>query len=124
MNINTVTPTNEVAISGRGMTDAGAVIETKKLAEKDVQTKNLEQQEKETPEVAELKEITEDLNEYMSDLQTNLGFSIHKNLNHQIIVEIKNKDTNELIKQIPSEELVVIREKMAELTGLLLDTKS
>ena len=44
-----------------------------------------------------------------------------RKLNHQVIVEIKNRKTNELVKQIPSEELVTIKEKMAELTGLLFD---
>ena len=53
----------------------------------------------------ETKQITEDLNEYMSDLQTNLRFSMYEKLNHQVVVEIKNKATDELIKQIPSEEI-------------------
>ena len=121
MNVNTVLPTNEAAISGRGMTDAGTTSEIKKLAEQNVQAKELEKKQKETPEVAEIKELAETLNDYMDDLQTNLGFSIHEELNHQVIVEIKNRETDELIKQIPSEELVEIRERMAELTGLLLD---
>lgn len=35
-----------------------------------------------------------------------------------------NRDkTGELIRQIPPEELLIIREKMAELTGLLFDQR-
>ena len=71
----------------------------------------------------ETKQITEDLNEYMNDLQTNLRFSIYEKLDHQIVVEIKNRQTDELIKQIPSEEILELRVKMEELTGMLLDEK-
>jgi flagellar protein FlaG len=67
------------------------------------------------------KELVEELNDYMDDLKTSLGFSIREELNHQVVVEIKNRQTDELIKQIPSEELLKIRERMAELTGFLFD---
>ncbi len=69
------------------------------------------------------REMVEELNDYMDDLQTNLGFSINEELHSPVIVEIKNRETNELLKQIPSEELIHIREKMIELTGLILDDK-
>ena len=65
--------------------------------------------------------MAEALNEYSEDLQTNFGFSVREDLNNQIIVEIKNKETNETIKQFPPEELVEIKEKMGELMGLIFD---
>ncbi|MCP3898941.1 MAG: flagellar protein FlaG [Desulfobacteraceae bacterium] len=71
----------------------------------------------------ETKEITDDLNDYMSDLQTNLRFSMYEKLDHQVVVEIKNRQTDELIKQIPSKEILELRVKMEELTGMLLDEK-
>ncbi|MDA3791465.1 MAG: flagellar protein FlaG [Desulfobacula sp.] len=71
--------------------------------------------------VKETEQITIDLNEYMTGLQTNLRFSIYEKLDHQVVVEIKNRETDELIKQIPSEELLELRVKMEELTGLLFD---
>ncbi len=70
-----------------------------------------------------LEKITEDLNDYMDDLQTDLGFTINKDEDHQVIVEIKNRKTNEVIKQIPSKELLEIKKKMEELTGLIFDHK-
>ena len=71
----------------------------------------------------DMKEITEDLNDYMSDLQTDLRFSMYEKLDNQVVVQIKNSATDELIKQIPSEELLELRVKMEELSGLLLDGK-
>lgn len=67
------------------------------------------------------KQLAAEMNEIMDDFQTSLGFSIREDLGHLVIVEIKDRDTNELIKQIPSEEMLAIKEKMEELTGLLLD---
>ncbi len=68
-----------------------------------------------------LKEVATEINEIMDDLQTSLGFSIREELNNQVVVEIKDRKTHEVIKQIPAEELLTIKEKMEELTGLLLD---
>lgn len=67
------------------------------------------------------KELTKEMNSLMDDLQTSLGFSIREDLNQQIVVEIKNRETDELIKQIPAEELLSIKEKMEEFTGLIFD---
>jgi flagellar protein FlaG len=71
--------------------------------------------------VKDAKEITEILNDYMDDLQTNLGFSIREDLGSQVIVEIKNRKTDEMVKQIPSEELLRIMENMKELSGIIFD---
>jgi len=73
-------------------------------------------------EMADAKEMVEALNEYMDVLQTNLGFSIREDLDHHpVVVEIKNRQTDELVKQIPSEELLAIMEKMKELNGIIFD---
>ncbi|MCP4118203.1 MAG: flagellar protein FlaG [Desulfobacteraceae bacterium] len=79
-------------------------------------------EQKESPLSADnLKELTEELNEYMDDLQTNIGFSMRDDPDRTLVVEIKNRETGEVIKQIPSEEMLKLREKMAELTGLIFD---
>lgn len=70
---------------------------------------------------AETQEIVEALNDYMDDLQTNLRFAIRDDLEHQVVVEIKNRKTDELVKQIPSEELLKIMENMKELNGIIFD---
>ncbi|MCK5312103.1 MAG: flagellar protein FlaG [Desulfobacteraceae bacterium] len=103
---------------------AAPVVDSVAKAEK---IKELQKTEKanqgESLSAEETKQITEDLNEYMSDLQTNLRFSMYEKLDHQVVVEIKNKATDELIKQIPSEEILELRVKMEELTGMLFDAK-
>lgn len=121
MNVNTVKAVTDTVISGPTLTETGTGNEIKSTPQ--VQEAEVEKKQKEqsTPPAEELKELADTLNDYMDDLQTNLGFFINEELNNEVIVEIKNRKTDELVKQIPSEEMVAIREKMAELTGLLLD---
>lgn len=70
----------------------------------------------------EAEAVVDTLNEYTNALQTKLGFSINKEM-EKIVVTVRNKETDEIIRQIPAEELLLIQEKMEELTGLLLNKK-
>jgi len=82
-----------------------------------------EEEQKKESSIEETKQLAEELNEYMDDIKTTLGFSIREDHRHQMIVEIKNRETDELIKQIPSEELLAIKEKIEEFTGLIFNQK-
>jgi len=62
--------------------------------------------------------VAESLEEYMEILKTSIGFSINESTN-TIVVTVTNKDTNEVIRQIPSEEMLALQEKMKELTGII-----
>jgi flagellar protein FlaG len=90
---------------------------------KSIQIQPTEDKQENNFNVEDIEELSKELNNYMDDFQTNLGFSIHEELDNQVIVEIRDRKTGELIRQIPSEELLSIREKMAELTGLLFDQR-
>ncbi len=119
MNINTANPVNrsggsiDTAVSSAApikQTDAESVQAERKVIEKEA-----------SPSTQEVKELAEGMNEMMDGLHTSIGFSIREELGSQVVVEIKDRKTNELIKQIPSEELLLIKEKMDEFTGLLFD---
>jgi flagellar protein FlaG len=123
--INTVTPIELVPVESMPASVPGKVEAPEKASTVDSENSGQKITAKGEPaddlSSEETKQLTSELNEIMDDLQTNLGFSIRKGDDHQIIVEIKNQETNELIKQIPSEELLTLKEKMLELTGLILD---
>ncbi len=127
MNINNISA--EVAtmesppVESSAPQTAPATVDSAVKAERIKNLRGKEEAKTETLSAEETKEITADLNEYMSDLQTNLRFSMYEKLDHQVVVEIKNRKTDELIKQIPSEEILELRVKMEELTGMLLDEK-
>jgi flagellar protein FlaG len=79
--------------------------------------------QKDSFSASEAKQMVAEMNEIMTDLQTRLGFSIREDLNNQVIIEITDRETNELIKQIPSEELLAFKGKMEEFSGLIFDQK-
>lgn len=76
------------------------------------------------PEVNEkvIGEAVEDVNAFMTNMQYNLAFSIDEDSGEPIVF-IKDIDTDEVIRQIPSEELVVLRKKLDDVSGILFDTK-
>lgn len=53
---------------------------------------------------------------------TRLEFSIHKET-HEIVVKVYDKETNELIREIPPEKILDIIAKLWELAGIFVDER-
>ena len=60
---------------------------------------------------------------HIDNHQTKMEFVIREELGNQVIVEIKDTKTDELLRQYPSEKLLNIKEQMKKSTGLLFDRK-
>ncbi|WP_354624014.1 flagellar protein FlaG [Psychromonas sp. MME2] len=84
------------------------------LQESEKVTENLSSKEAESA-IAEI-------NAFVQSMQRNLSFQVDEDLGESII-SVKDMETDELIRQIPSEELVVLRKKMDDVAGILFDTK-
>ncbi len=83
--------------------------------------KNAETTSKETQLTREdVEEMVEALEEMTKTLQTKLNFSINESTN-DVVVRVLDKDTEEVIKQFPPEELLELQEKMQDLTGFLFN---
>ncbi|MGN7169665.1 flagellar protein FlaG [Paenibacillus cellulositrophicus] len=54
---------------------------------------------------------------------TVLEMSVHEKTN-QIMVKVLNKDTGELIREIPPEKTLDLVAKMMEITGIIIDQKA
>ncbi len=107
------------------LNNALATDPTKKQIDNAPLSKKEQEKEKSQPSsMEELKQVAEELNNRMDDLQTSLGFSVKEDPDNKVIVQIRDRKTNEVIRQIPTEELQKISEKMTELTGLLLDQRA
>jgi flagellar protein FlaG len=71
---------------------------------------------------AEVEVAVQEINAFMQSMQRNLSFTIDEQLGQEII-SVTDAETHEMIRQIPSEELVVLRKKMDDVVGILFDTK-
>ncbi|WP_145334518.1 flagellar protein FlaG [Paenibacillus xylanexedens] len=54
--------------------------------------------------------------------ETTLEISVHEKT-HDIMVKVMNKDTGELIREIPREQTLDLVAKMMEIAGILVDEK-
>lgn len=79
-------------------------------------------QEKDQLAPVEVQEAVDEMSAFVQSMQRNLSFSIDEQLGEKII-SVKDVESGEVIRQIPSEELVVLRKKMDDVVGLLFDTK-
>ena len=118
---NAVRVSSQTTLKGVVSTDSSPSTNNISLLKPAGTTREEPQKKKDALDQQSTKEVVEALNDYMEDLQTNLRFAIRDDLNHQVVVEIKNRKTDELVKQIPSEELLKIMENMKELTGIIFD---
>ena len=71
----------------------------------------------------ELAEAVEDIQSRLEVVGTRLGFSIHEET-EDLVVEITNRESGELIRQIPSDEVLELRARLDELVGILFDKKA
>jgi len=68
----------------------------------------------------QVKETTDSLNEMSSLLKYGIRFGFDDQAS-EMLVNVIEKDSNRVIRQIPSKEILAMRAKMAEMVGLLVD---
>lgn len=64
--------------------------------------------------------LVDDINVRLQEKSHNLSFSVDQD-SGQNIVKVLDSENGELIRQIPSEELLVLRKKMDDLNGIIFD---
>jgi flagellar protein FlaG len=70
----------------------------------------------------EVRNVVEDVQQYLLEHNIRLSFSLHDKTG-DLVVRVLDKDTGEVIRQIPPEEMLKLREKLEQLTGVLLNGK-
>ncbi len=70
----------------------------------------------------EVRDVVEDVQQYLQQHNIRLSFELHDKTG-DLVVRVLDKDSGEVIRQIPPEEMLKLREKLEELTGVLLNGK-
>ena len=68
----------------------------------------------------ELAAAVQELNAAMKVVNTNLSFSIDS-ITKQTVVTVTDAQTHEVIRQIPTEEMLKVSDRIAELLGVMFD---
>ena len=88
---------------------------SEQAAEQDV-TKNEQNPSK-------LAQVATELSDMMSMMRKGLEFKVDEN-SGQAVVTVLDRDTGDVIRQMPSEEALALAEKLSEVTGLLMKTEA
>ncbi|MCU8000003.1 flagellar protein FlaG [Shewanella oncorhynchi] len=88
---------------------------SEQAAEQDV-TKNEQNPSK-------LAQVATELSDMMSMMRKGLAFKVDEN-SGQAVVTVLDRDTGDVIRQMPSEEALALAEKLSEVTGLLMKTEA
>ena len=88
--------------------------QTKPLQEK----KEYNQQELED----EVRESVKDVNEIVDQVKEGLSFQIHEDT-EELMVQVIDVNTEEVIKELPPEEMLDLKARIHEMVGILIDEK-
>ncbi len=61
------------------------------------------------------------IREYVSDSSISLSFSTYGEKENKISVTVKDKETGEVIREIPAEEIQKLSDRLAEVMGMFFD---
>lgn len=79
----------------------------------------LEQKKSETPSRQDIEQATEQVKKFISPTNSDIRFSIDEDTGITV-VKVMDKTTNEIIRQIPGDEILQIAKALDRLQGLLV----
>ena len=70
----------------------------------------------------QLDKVAQQLQDFMGEMNRSLEFLVDKDSGRDVI-KVLDKDTGDIVKQYPSEEVLTLISKLSDATGNLIDTK-
>jgi len=90
----------------------------------DVIQKSAEQNDTNQPLTAkQLEKVAQQLQDFVGDLNRNIEFSVDKDSGRDVI-KVIDKDSGDLLKQYPSEEVLTLVSKLSDMVGGFVDAKA
>jgi flagellar protein FlaG len=80
------------------------------------------QQKEQNSEATRIKNAMNEINNKLKPTKTRCEFSYHEEVN-RVTIKILDRETNEVVREIPPEESIKVLEKVYEIAGLLVDEK-
>lgn len=81
-----------------------------------------QQQKDQRSEATRIKNAVNDVNNKLKPTKTRCEFSYHEEVN-RVSIKIRDRETDEVVREIPPEESIKVLEKIYEIAGLLVDEK-
>lgn len=81
-----------------------------------------QQQKDQRSEATRIKNAVNDVNNKLKPTKTRCEFSYHEEVN-RVSIKIRDRETDEVVREIPPEEAIKVLEKIYEIAGLIVDEK-
>ncbi|MDL2284134.1 flagellar protein FlaG [Oxalobacter sp. OttesenSCG-928-P03] len=107
--------------AARQAEDAGRMAQAER-ARQERMTPVEEAAEKEA-EKERTQQVVNELSESLASMATSLDFSVDEDLG-RVVVKIVDSETQEVIKQIPSEEALALAKSLGKMTGMFVQTRA
>ncbi|WP_082583930.1 flagellar protein FlaG [Noviherbaspirillum sp. Root189] len=120
-NSSATLPATDTALQ-KGNVAAGAPVAIRSVASSAVPLSTV-QQPGAVPDLSTLEQAVKDLNKAMQTQSANLEFSVDEDSN-RTIVKVIDQQTQEVLRQIPSEEALKISKALNQVSGLLIRQKA
>jgi flagellar protein FlaG len=88
-----------------------------------LQNRTVQKVNQENITVKNAKDAADEANKIMNENQTHLKFEIYGRFK-DIVVQVLDDDTNEVIKEVPSKKILDMVEKFCEMSGFFMDEKA
>lgn len=101
--------------------DTGGSISAVAPAAAPIQTKPTDQKDLENKQ--QISNAVSEINSFFQTAQRSLGFSVDETSGH-MVMQIKDTKTNEVIRQIPGEDVLKLVKRLDDLTGVLFKAQA
>ncbi|MDD5300353.1 MAG: flagellar protein FlaG [Gallionella sp.] len=119
-NLSVVAQTSEIA----GNSALGIVTSAKSVSTGSVSAKLPPAAAKQPPSIVQLQRLIESMNKTMQQNNSSLEFSVDGN-SERVLVQLIDTSTGEVIRQIPSKEILAIAQSIEQMQqGLLLNKQA
>jgi flagellar protein FlaG len=114
-------PADPVRVGSTGVeSEAIAQTSTSRNSENTKPRKTLQKENRSADEVRKDLDI---INTQLQNMNRSIQFSIDES-SHDIVVRVVDKESGKLIRQLPPESLLRLREHMAEISGLIIEEEA
>lgn len=114
VSLNNLPSTSELAPSSRAVQH-----ERNQVADRE----RLPVEQREGRTANELQEVVDSISEFIQSVQRNLEFSVDEE-SGRVVVKVLARDSGELIRQIPSEEVLKLAQNLDDARSLLFSAKA
>lgn len=91
--------------------------------EKKVKEKEVQRTKEQETDIQELKEAIDQANKSFKPMNRRFEYSVHEAL-HRVSVTVIDSNTDEIIREIPSEKLLDMVANMLEVAGIIVDERA